>query len=36
MKALDLLINQVIQEPSLFMGLVVLLGMVFLKKKTSV
>ena len=35
MKALDLLINQVIQEPSLFMGLVVLLGMVFLKKKTS-
>lgn len=33
MKFLDFLVNQVLREPSIFLGIIVLLGMLFLKKK---
>jgi len=35
MQLLDLFVNQILSEPSLFMGLIVCLGMIFLKKKIS-
>ncbi len=35
MKVLDFIVNQVLREPSIFLSIVVLLGMVFLKKKGS-
>lgn len=33
MQILDFIVNQVLREPSIFLGIIVLLGMVFLKKK---
>ncbi len=35
MKVLDFIVNQVLREPSIFLSIVVLLGMIFLKKKGS-
>jgi len=34
MQSIDFLINQLLREPSIFLGIIVSLGMIFLKKKT--